>query len=157
VDAWRYGVIDVKIDEWDSSSGEWKPFVASDVQLELVMIDPYVRTTLTSDGKGSFSAKLMLPDVYGVYKFVVKYNKLGYTNLLMEEQVSIHPFRHDQFERFIDVAFPYYASAFSCMAAFFFFGIVFLYNRPSTSKAAPPASPSASSSSPTHASASPKA
>jgi len=94
----------------------------------------------------------VLPDVYGVYKFVVRYNKLGYGNLLLEEQVSIHPFRHDQFERFIDVAFPYYASAFSMMAGFFVFGIVFLYSRTSTSAPTSAAASAASAASPVPAS-----
>jgi len=129
-------VFSVRIDEINPVSGEWTPFVASDVQLELVMIDPYIRKTLSPDSAhpGTFSTRLVLPDVYGVYKLVVRYNKLGYSNLLLEEQISIHPFRHDQFERFIDVAFPYYASAFSMMIGFFVFGIVFLYSRSSKSK-----------------------
>lgn len=127
----------VDIEELDAVAGEWKPFAVSAadgtpaVQLEVVMIDPYIRTKLAGDAKGRFSTRVTLPDVYGVYKFVVRYSALGYSNLLLEEQVSIHPFRHDQFERFIDVAFPYYASAFTTMAAFFLFGFVFLYSNPS--------------------------
>ncbi len=119
------------IEEFDSASDKWRPFAADNVQLEVVMIDPYVRRTLSNDAAtGRFHTKLMLPDVYGVYKFIVRYSALGYSNLALEETVSIHPFRHDQFERFIDVAFPYYASAFSMMAGFFIFGLVFLYSNP---------------------------
>jgi len=139
-------VFSVAIDEINPLTGEWKAFVTSDVQIEVVMIDPYIRKTLSSDPAhpGSFSTRFVLPDVYGVYKLVVRYNKLGYSNLLLEEQVSIHPFRHDQFERFIDVAFPYYASAFSMMIGFFVFGIVFLYSRsPSKHKPTDQSTPSA--------------
>jgi len=127
---------EVVIEEIDALTGAWKPFAAPDsnpVQLEVVMIDPYIRKALAPEaatGRFHTSPALVLPDVYGVYKFVVRYTALGYSNLLQEEQVSIHPFRHDQFERFIDVAFPYYASAFSVMAAFFVFGVVFLYSNP---------------------------
>jgi len=123
----------VTIEEQDVH-GNWKPFLANDVQLELVMIDPYIRTALSHDAKGKFHASLQLPDVYGVFKFVLSYHKLGYSNLDLSQQVSVHPFRHDQFERFIDVAYPYYASAFSMMAAFFVFGIVFLYAKPDQAK-----------------------
>ncbi len=127
------------IEELDAVSGEWKPFVPSAangapaVQLELVMIDPYIRQALSVDPKtGRFHSKLTLPDAFGVYKLVVRYSALGYSNVLMEEQVSVHPYRHDQFERFIDVAFPYYASAFSMMLGFFVFGFVFLYSNPNS-------------------------
>lgn len=41
-----------EIEELDSSSGEWKPYMAEDLQVELVMLDPWVRTTLVK-GPGS--------------------------------------------------------------------------------------------------------
>lgn len=41
---------------------------AKDVQVELVMLDPYVRATLAPDAAGTFSATIKLPDVYGVFK-----------------------------------------------------------------------------------------
>ena len=44
-------------------------------------------------------------------------------------QVSVRPFRHNEFERFLVAAYPYYASVFSTMAAFFLFGFVFLYHK----------------------------
>jgi len=118
----------VAIEEFDGASQHWVPYVANDVQLEFVMIDPYIRTHLTHDGKGIFSTQLTLPDVYGVFKFSVKYFKKGYSNIDLTQQVSVHPFRHNEFERFIDVAYPYYLSAFSVFSAFFLFGVVFLYS-----------------------------
>jgi len=118
----------VAIEEFDGVKGEWVPFVATDVQLEFVMIDPYIRTTLKNDGKGHYTASFKLPDVYGVFKFRLNYHKKGYSNIELEQQVSVHPFRHNEFERFIDVAFPYYISAFSVFTAFFLFGWLFLYS-----------------------------
>ena len=41
----------------------------------------------------------------------------------------MHPYRHNQFERFIPAAYPYYTSAFTIFAAFFLFGVVFLYSK----------------------------
>ena len=38
------------------------------MQVELVMLDPYVRATLAPDAAGTFSATIKLPDVYGVFK-----------------------------------------------------------------------------------------
>lgn len=44
-------------------------------------------------------------------------------------QVPVRPFRHDEYERFLTCAFPYYASAASTMAAFFVLGWFFLYSK----------------------------
>ena len=44
-------------------------------------------------------------------------------------QVSVRPFRHNEFERFLVAAYPYYSSVFSTMAAFFLFGFAFLYHK----------------------------
>jgi len=117
------------IEEYDGSSQKWIPFTGNDVQLEFTMIDPYIRINLSHNGKGVYSAAFTLPDVYGVFKFVINYHRLGYTNLEISEQVSVHPFRHNDYERFIVAAYPYYASAFSMMVGFFLFGVVYLYTR----------------------------
>jgi len=119
----------VVIEEWSQSKGAWLPFTANDAQLEFVMIDPYVRITLKHDNQGHFTTRFTAPDVYGVFKFRLGYHKQGYSNLELIQQVSVHPFRHNEFERFIDVAFPYYISALSIFAGFFIFGIVFLYHK----------------------------
>ena len=42
-------------------------------------------------------------------------------------QISVIPLRHDQYERFISSAYPYYASAFSMMAGVCIFSMVFLH------------------------------
>lgn len=74
--------------------GRWKPYVATDVQLEFVRIDPFVRVTLTSVGGGRYQAKFKIPDVYGVYQFKVDYDRIGYTHLYSTTQVkTIHFFR----------------------------------------------------------------
>merc|ERR1711976_261162 len=44
---------------------EWHPYVADDVQLEFVMLDPYIRTFLETDGSGKFSTHLVVPDQHG--------------------------------------------------------------------------------------------
>jgi len=115
-------------------SGKWVPFDADDVQLEFVRIDPFVRTTMTHT-HGKYVAKFKVPDVYGVYKFLVDYNRIGFTHLFSSTQVSVRPLQHTQYERFIRSAYPYYASAFSMMAGTFLFSLVFLhYKDPGTAK-----------------------
>lgn len=67
--------------------------------------------------------------MYGVFKFVIDYKREGLTPIELQQQISVRPFRHNEFERFISAAYPYYVSAFSCMVAFWIFGFVFLYHR----------------------------
>jgi oligosaccharyltransferase complex subunit beta len=56
---------------------------AGDVQVEFVMLDPYVRATLAHDGAGRFSTRVKVPDTYGVFKWVLDYRRLGYTYIEM--------------------------------------------------------------------------
>lgn len=111
--------------------GVWRPFAASDMQLEFVMLDAYVRTNMTCSDPttpGKCTAQFTAPDDYGIFKFRVLYRRPGYSVLHAETKVSIRPFKHNEYERFISSAFPYYFSAFSCMAAFLVFSIFFLYS-----------------------------
>jgi oligosaccharyltransferase complex subunit beta len=110
-------------------NGKWVPYQASDVQLEWIMLDPYVRTTLSSDGKGLFSKTFKIPDVYGVFTFKVEYIRKGYSRLDSVVRVPVRPFLHNQYERFIQAAYPYYASAFSMLGGIFLFSWVFLYGK----------------------------
>eukprot|EP00736_Rhodelphis_marinus_P001799 Rmarinus@m.3273 len=109
--------------------GKWVPFHADDVQLEFVMLNPYLRTTLSADDAGRFSSQFRLPDVYGVFKFRLDYRRLGYSFLFEEDLSPVRPLRHNQFERFIPMAYPYYASALSMMVGLFLFSWVFLYTK----------------------------
>jgi oligosaccharyltransferase complex subunit beta len=109
--------------------GAWRPFFANDMQMEFVMLDAYVRKTLTADpATGTFACTFTAPDSYGVFKFRVLYRRLGYSVLHAETQVSIRPFKHNEYERFIFSAYPYYSSAFSATIALFVFSIFFLFS-----------------------------
>lgn len=112
-------------------NGQWVPFETNDLQLEFVRIDPFVRTALKKKGK-KYSAEFKLPDVYGVYKFKIDYNRMGYTHLFETTQVSVRPLQHTQYERFIPSAYPYYLSSFSMMFGVFIFSFVFLYHKEHT-------------------------
>ncbi|XP_037796434.1 dolichyl-diphosphooligosaccharide--protein glycosyltransferase 48 kDa subunit-like [Penaeus monodon] len=110
-------------------NGSWKPFMADDVQMDFVRIDPFIRLTMTPSPEGIFSVKFTVPDVYGVYQFKVEYNRVGFTRLYSSTQVSVRPFTHREYERFIECAFPYYASAFSMMFGVWLFSMVFLHHK----------------------------
>ena len=159
------------------------------MQVELVMLDPYVRAPLRHDGAGRFAARVKLPDVYGVFKWVLDYRRPGYSYIELSgepavggaaelgvapgwalarclapharplgccsaphrppahartrtrphprlppatrpaETVPIRPFKHNEYERFIGQAFPYYASAASMMAGFLALGALLLWTK----------------------------
>ena len=137
------------------------PFNGTDVQLEFVRIDPFVRTTMKNKGKknlfpkhfhpvidysgGQLEANFRVPDTYGIYKFIIDYNRIGYTNLYSATQVrllnryetkeniylqvSVHPLRHTEYERFIASVYPYYISSFSMMVGAFLLSFIVLYHR----------------------------
>ncbi|XXG49382.1 hypothetical protein AAC387_Pa02g3584 [Persea americana] len=117
----------VEIYEWSGTS--WKPYVADDVQVQFYMMSPYVLKTLSNDQKGHYYTSFRVPDVYGVFQFKVEYQRLGYTSLSLSKQIPVRPFRHNEYERFITAAYPYYGASFSSMAGFFVFTIIYLYNK----------------------------
>jgi len=117
----------VEIQHWNGK--KWVPFLANDVQLEFRMLDPYVRTTLKHHANGRYYTSFKLPDVYGVFTFKVEYIRRGYGFLNSITRTPVRPFRHNEYERFIESAYPYYASAFSMMVGLFLFSWFFLYHR----------------------------
>ncbi len=118
----------VTIEQWNGDKKQWLPYVADDVQLEFTMLDPHVRQFLKPDATGTYALEFKLPDVYGVFTFRITYQRPGYTPLLVETRTPVRPLRHDEYERFIVAAYPYYASAFSMMAGLFVFAFAFLYH-----------------------------
>jgi len=108
-------------------NGKWVGYKGTDMQMEFVRIDPFVRITLANKGDGKMVGKFKVPDTYGVYQFKVNYHRVGYTRVYTTNQISVVPLRHNQYERFISSAYPYYASAFSMMAGVCIFSFVFLH------------------------------
>lgn len=137
-------VYSIKIEE--IVNGKWEPFKNTDVQFEFVRLDPFVRATLVNQN-GNFNYKFIIPDVYGIFKFVVDYNRVGYTHLFSSTQVSVRPLKHTEYDRFISAAYPYYVSAFSMIVAVFFFSFIQLYHHDSNSPAAAAATAASASTS----------
>ncbi|GKB01306.1 dolichyl-diphosphooligosaccharide--protein glycosyltransferase 48 kDa subunit, partial [Tanacetum coccineum] len=91
----------VEIYEWSGSS--WEPYVAYDVQVQFYMMSPYVLKTMSTDKKGLYLASFKVTDVYDVFQF----------------KIPVRPFRHNEYERFILTAFPYYGASFSTVLSHF--------------------------------------
>ena len=108
-------VVEATAEEWDSAAAAWVPYGAErrPILVEWTMIDPYVRQPMVHDGKGRVSAAFELPDVYGVFKARLVCNELGFDSVDLEMQAVVRPVRHDGYERFIPMAYPYYATVMS--------------------------------------------
>ncbi|CAM9249999.1 unnamed protein product [Ascophyllum nodosum] len=117
----------VVLEEFDAEEGGWRPYTADDVQMEFVMLDAFERITLEAGAKGRYRTTFTVPDTYGIFKFRVHYRRPGYTVLSFSTQVSIRPFTHNEYERFLVAAYPYYASALSVMAGFLMVCAAFLF------------------------------
>jgi len=123
--------ITYSVDVEEFTHGKWSPYVADDLQLEFVMLDPYVRLNLAraNPNTATYSVTFAAPDVYGVFTFKLDYRRHGYTWLTLKDITPVRPFRHNEYERFIVAAYPYYAGAFSSLAALFIFSFLFLWHK----------------------------
>ncbi|CAH9105627.1 unnamed protein product [Cuscuta europaea] len=119
--------VSVEIFEWFGNS--WVPYVTNDVQVQFYMMSPYVLKTMATDQKGLYHTSFKVPDIYGVFQFKIEYQRLGYTSLSLSKQIPVRPFRHNEYERFITTAYPYYGASFTTMAGFFIFSIIYLYHK----------------------------
>ncbi|GIL45161.1 hypothetical protein Vafri_2479 [Volvox africanus] len=129
---WGYRVnddVEFLVDVVELDGGVPKPFAADDIQLEFIMLNPYIRQPLQHDGNGTFSLRFKVPDVYGVFKYYIDYAHRGYSYIKLTHQVPVRPFKHNEYERFLVCAYPYYASAISIMVGFFALGFFYLYNK----------------------------
>ena len=97
------------------------------------MLDPYTRVPLKPlTSSATHVAKFTLPDQHGVFKFKFYYSRRGLSFLSHEETVQVRPFRHDQYPRFLLVAYPYYVVSGSMMVSFVLVCGLFMYHRDTT-------------------------
>jgi len=67
--------------------------------------------------------------VYGIFKWVLDFQRPGLTHIHLEEPAPIRPYRHNEFERFIPAAWPYYTAIGVSGVGFFAFTFALLYFR----------------------------
>jgi len=116
------------IDIEEFKEGRWQAYTGKTVYVEFVMLDPYIRKYLSRTGK-TFYTTFQIPDVYGVFQFKAKSEEPGFSWLSTASEAPVRPFRHDEYERFLVVAYPYYASVFACVGSFLVFSFYFLYHK----------------------------
>lgn len=66
-------IVKCEVSEWENK--RWNSFMTTDMQFEAVMLDPYIRKTLslssTTPVSTIYEALIILPDQYGVFTFKV--------------------------------------------------------------------------------------
>lgn len=120
--------IEVGLKLEELKDGKWVPFPATDVQLEYVMLDPYIRETMKFTGTGH-KVVLTAPDVYGIFKFRIDYKRRGFNPVKVEQVAPVRNMRHNDYERFLLCAYPYYASCFVTLALVLVFALLFLNHK----------------------------
>ncbi|KAK9450096.1 Dolichyl-diphosphooligosaccharide--protein glycosyltransferase subunit WBP1 [Limtongia smithiae] len=117
----------------------WVPYVASDVQLEFTMLDPYYRITLTPSGAVDsseiFSTIFKAPDQHGVFSFVLNYKRPGLSYIKDKRAVTLRHFGHNEFLRSFAIpnAWPYITSIVTVIGAWALFIVLWLFSGPGSS------------------------
>ena len=87
--------------------------VIDDIQLSFLMMNPYYINQLKRIyGKPTYYAKFRAPEKHGVFKFILDYDRTGYSYIFSSNKVPLRPYYHNEFPRFIPCAHPYYVSVF---------------------------------------------
>ena len=83
-------IVELNVDfEERRPDGSWVPFVAEDIQLEFIRLDPFHRLNLKQVGSSAtYQAELVVPDTLGIYKFKVVYRRYGFSLIEAETLVS---------------------------------------------------------------------
>jgi oligosaccharyltransferase complex subunit beta len=92
------------------------------------MLDPWVRTTLVKGQGNNYHAEFYAPLKEGIYQYKIIYKKPGFNFIKEAERVTIRPYKHDEFERFLFVAYPYFFGTFGTIIATFIFIVLYLYS-----------------------------
>jgi oligosaccharyltransferase complex subunit beta len=129
----------VDLQAWDGGRGAWGEYAADDVQLEFVMLNPWVRVRLAAVGNGdksTYVGAVQVPDQIGIYKFRIAHHRTGVSGVEVQEVVPIRPFLHNEYRRFIPMAYPYYAACFLMLASVFLLGVALNYGNAAVSATA---------------------
>lgn len=104
-----------------SAEGTWVPFQPDDAQIELTMMTPWIRANLRPSTNGCLSTgPVQLPDRYGAYSLVFRYQRHGQTHLTSKDKMTVLPYKYDQTPRFSKALWPYYANWISQFASSLF-------------------------------------
>ncbi|GAA5973254.1 hypothetical protein JCM8115_006563 [Rhodotorula mucilaginosa] len=102
-----------------------EPYDANDLQLEFTMLDPHLRLPIpVTPAAGNLlrgETRFTIPDRHGVFKLELDHRRPGWSSIHEALAVPVVPPRHDEYDRFIVGAIPYYGGATSVTVAFVLF------------------------------------
>jgi len=117
------------VDISERNGSHWIPFISPNVQLEFVMLDPYIRINLVPDNNGKFTTSFQVPDVPGVFSCRLRFQELGYSTIDLKNTTPVRPYRHDQDPRWLEVAYPYYSSSLIILFGTVIFSVLFIISK----------------------------
>ena len=56
-------------------------------------MNSFVRQPMVNEGGGLLSAEIRLPDIYGIFDFVVKFKEPGFQTIDQKFSITINPLR----------------------------------------------------------------
>lgn len=138
------------IAQFDSRSGGWIPAPEDlDLQVKLIMIDPFITTNLTArtDSETStssssdpldisgeqtaaitlYTSTFTLPDRLGVYTFQTHWSRTGWSFINVKDVTPIRAFNHDENPRYLPATWPYVIASFSTIVGFLVFVALWLF------------------------------
>lgn len=122
----------------------WTPAPTDlDLQVSLVMLDPFITTNLTAASPQTlleslnssttttpaftrYSSTFKLPDKHGVYTFVVDWKRHGWSYIHTRDTAPVRPFNHDEHPRGLHSAWPYVTGASTTVVAFLIFVFIWV-------------------------------
>ncbi|CDO54515.1 similar to Saccharomyces cerevisiae YEL002C WBP1 Beta subunit of the oligosaccharyl transferase (OST) glycoprotein complex [Geotrichum candidum] len=132
------------LSEWDGE--RWTPYVADDIQLEFVMLDPYYRLTFGAPVEQTATAavyvtEFKVPDQHGIFTFKLDYERPGLTFLRDHKTVTVRHTANDEWPRSWEItnSWVYMSSFLAVVGAWIAFVVFYLFigkgGETSTSKA----------------------
>ena len=68
-------------------------------------MNTFVRGPMRNEGGGLLSAEIRLPDIYGIFDFVVKFQEPGFQSIDQKFSITINPIRNGILEFFPKIFF----------------------------------------------------
>eukprot|EP00834_Sanchytrium_tribonematis_P004001 NODE_176_length_14102_cov_0.889595.p14 type:complete len:107 gc:universal NODE_176_length_14102_cov_0.889595:8609-8289(-) len=98
------------------------------------MLDPYIRKTVpfkeNTQTSSKYSTVVKLPDRYGYYTLRVSYKRYGYSYVEHKELIIIRHLAHNEYDRFIPKAGPYYFTYIGLTGSLFIVSFLWLFKLP---------------------------
>ncbi|KAL0240908.1 hypothetical protein GEMRC1_006144 [Eukaryota sp. GEM-RC1] len=119
------------VQAYDGASANYKTVSDDSVFASLKLVEEYLRVPMKFNvDLGKHCGKLTLPQKYGVFTLNVEHDDVFDGQHLVEKSfklLPVRPLRHDEYERWILKAYPYYAAVLVEIIVFIVFVVFLLY------------------------------